>query len=264
MKPSGRYALKLSRPLSGETHITNQPINGVYKYSYNLAILRFQSQQRQPDAMNSSAKAFTETRDITMDGHNAIQDELQHYLHAGQNAFVSKTFSSARNITVTANSLRERSKTSREDVDVIMEPQESSRSSTKDLLQRSNRCEQINVKGCTKEYNYFQDQDSVDPATTPIHDDFTREFHHFKEFHGTEEAAEAEHEYGRSGLNFKRDFYPPIETIRRAARVLGVCLPSKELYLSLNHREIPRNSVCEGEDSCLKHGTLLKILNKRF
>ena len=75
----------------------------------------------------------------------------------------------------------------------------------------------------------------------------------FEEFHGTEEAEEDKHEYGRSGHLVKRGFYPPIETIRRAARVLGVCLPSKELYSSLNCGEI-RNGVCEGEGSCSKHG----------
>ena len=140
---------KLSRPFSGETHrgITNQPTNGVYRYSYNLGIPRFRSQWKQPDETNSSAKAYTETQDI-MDGRNAIQNELEHHLHVGQNVFASTTFSSAMNTTVKVNSLKE-TRTSREDI--IMETQESSRSSAKEPLQSTNPCQQINVKGCPKE-----------------------------------------------------------------------------------------------------------------
>lgn len=52
---------------------------------------------------------------------------------------------------------------------------------------------------------------------------------------------------------------PPIEKFRRAARVLGVCLPPKELYCLQR-----RNGACEETEWSLEHRTLLRILNKRF
>jgi len=52
---------------------------------------------------------------------------------------------------------------------------------------------------------------------------------------------------------------PPIEKFRRAARVLGVCLPSKELYCLQR-----RSGACEEAEWPLEHTTLLRILNKRF
>ena len=51
----------------------------------------------------------------------------------------------------------------------------------------------------------------------------------------------------------------------RAARVLGLCLPSKELYSNVQRR---LRGVCEGHssDNCLQtRGTEpLRVLNKRF
>jgi len=52
---------------------------------------------------------------------------------------------------------------------------------------------------------------------------------------------------------------PPIEKFRRAARVLGVCLPPKELYCLER-----RSGSCEEAKWPLEHKTLLRILNKRF
>ena len=52
---------------------------------------------------------------------------------------------------------------------------------------------------------------------------------------------------------------PPIEKFRRAARVLGVCLPPKELYCLQR-----RNGAGVENDWSLEHRTLLRILNKRF
>ena len=52
---------------------------------------------------------------------------------------------------------------------------------------------------------------------------------------------------------------PPIEKFRRAARVLGVCLPPKELYCLQR-----RNGACVENEWSLEHGTLLRILNKKF
>ena len=52
---------------------------------------------------------------------------------------------------------------------------------------------------------------------------------------------------------------PPIEKFRRAARVLGVCLPPKELYCLQR-----RNGACVENEWSLEHRTLLRILNKRF
>ena len=52
---------------------------------------------------------------------------------------------------------------------------------------------------------------------------------------------------------------PPIEKFRRAARVLGVCLPPKELYCLQR-----RNGAGVENEWSLEHRTLLRILNKRF
>lgn len=57
--------------------------------------------------------------------------------------------------------------------------------------------------------------------------------------------------------DFNAQILPAIEKFRRAARVLGVCLPPKELYCLQR-----RNGICEGNS--LEHRTLLRILNKRF
>ena len=60
---------------------------------------------------------------------------------------------------------------------------------------------------------------------------------------------------------FNAEFLPPTENFGRAARVLGVCLPPKELHPCLQRQK----GVCEDNESCsLEHRTLLRILNKRF
>ena len=62
----------------------------------------------------------------------------------------------------------------------------------------------------------------------------------------------------------KCDILPSFEKFFRAARVLGVCLPSKELYSNVQRR---LSGVCEGHssDNCLQtQSNLLRVLNKRF
>lgn len=56
------------------------------------------------------------------------------------------------------------------------------------------------------------------------------------------------------------EFSPSIDKFCRAARVLGVCLPAKELYSYLQMQK----GVCDNDEFSLKHKTLLRILNKRF
>lgn len=56
------------------------------------------------------------------------------------------------------------------------------------------------------------------------------------------------------------EFSPSIGKFCRAARVLGVCLPAKELYSYLQMQK----GVCDNDEFSLKHKTLLRILNKRF
>ena len=56
------------------------------------------------------------------------------------------------------------------------------------------------------------------------------------------------------------EFSPSIDKFCRAARVLGVCLPAKELYSCFQMQK----GVCDNDEFSLKHKTLLRILNKRF
>lgn len=62
---------------------------------------------------------------------------------------------------------------------------------------------------------------------------------------------------GEEETDFNAQILPAIEKFRRAARVLGVCLPPQELYCLQR-----RNGICEGNS--IEHKTLLRILNKRF
>ena len=71
----------------------------------------------------------------------------------------------------------------------------------------------------------------------------------------TEEECMTKDHGQEEGVNCR--ILPPVEKFRRAALVLGVCLPPKELYCLQR-----RNGVCEGNS--LDHRTLLRILNKRF
>ena len=69
---------------------------------------------------------------------------------------------------------------------------------------------------------------------------------------------------GDNACGDKCDILPSFEKFFRAARVLGVCLPSKELYSNVQRR---LSGVCEGHssDNCLQtQSNLLRVLNKRF
>ena len=67
-------------------------------------------------------------------------------------------------------------------------------------------------------------------------------------------------QYSRKDVETSGEFSPSIDKFCRAARVLGVCLPAKEMYSYLQMQK----GVCDNDEFSLKHKTLLRIRNKRF
>ena len=245
---SGRHLRSLSQDLSRKIQLANEPQKSVYKYSYNLGILELRT-QRKENAANLSTKRSTDTQDTVCE-HNAFREKLKicRHNHAGER----NAASTVMNVALTGPSLLKGTEKSRHNI--AQKTQESV--SKSEMLHSQNRCQKIYVKVYSEGNDNFEESVEASSAKHNASSSDNPEF-------CTPEVYAGEQEDEKSGNTIKNDFHPPVEKILRAARVLGVSLPSKELYSNLNCRG-RRNGVCEGNDSCLQHGTLLKILNKRF
>lgn len=245
---SERYLRNPSQDLSREIQLANEPQKSVYKYSYNLGILELRT-QRKENAVNLSTKRSTDTQDCVCE-LNAFREKLKicRHNHAGERNAVSTVM----NVALTGPSSLKGTEKSR--LNIAQKTQESV--SKSEILCSQNRCQKIYVKVCSEGNDNFEE--SVEASSAKHNASSTDNLEVC-----TPEVYAGEQEDDKNGNTVKNDFHPPVENILRAARVLGVCLPSKELYSNLNCRG-RRNGVCEGNDSCLQHGALLKILNKRF
>ena len=241
MNSSDSY-LQRGQDLPREIHVTNQPCGGVYRYSYNLGILEL------PTRRNQNATSYSTTRTAESQGRfvhkcNASVEKLRicRHNHEGQNT----------SVPTETNSLQETEIEKQYNHRKTQEP-----ISANETSYYHNRCQKIYVHVCPGENNKGILQESVEISTT-MNDKFsiTEELDQSQKCFGTEE-----HRDEKSG-NESCDFHPPIEKFHRAARVLGVCWPSKELFSICRER---RNGICEANDSCSQHSTLLRILNKRF
>ena len=248
---SERFLRNPSQELSREIQLANHPQKSVYKYSYNLGILELCT-QRKENAANLSTKRSMGTQDTVCE-HNTVQEKLKicRHNHTGEGNAVSTVM----DVALTEPSSLKTTLKSRQNI--VQETQESVVSEN-EMLYSQKRCQKIYVKDCSLEGN-DNFEESVE-ASSAKHNTSSTDLKHNESFTADVYAREQEDE--KSG-NIKTDFHPPVENILRAARVLGVCLPSKELHSNLNCRG-RRNGVCETNDSCSQHGALLKILNKRF
>ena len=245
MKPSRNYLSKRNQDLSREMQATTRPNAEVYRYSYNLGTLEFRA-GRKENAGSFSTKRCGKSQCKYVQEYNPFEQmRICRHNYAGQSTSVSTLMDFAPETKV----LKE-SEISRHDNTA----EKQKPFSTNKTLNAYNRCQKINVNVCQRGNNDFHTE-LVEASGMVSGTVCKTEFEH----QGFREAEE--HRGERYGNNC--DFYPPIEKFRRAARVLGVCLPSKELNLSCGER---RNGLCEGHsyDNYLEHATLLRILNKRF
>ena len=229
-----------------EIRVTPRLNSDVYRYSYNLGILELRTRWKQNAAASISKRQSVETQSGCIPSEYKAFEKLRicRHNHAGQNTTVSTGTNVAPK---TLNLLKE---TETHTQDNSRKKQELL--STTDTINAHKRFQKMYV---TVRSDDNDSQESVETRTVIHNTVCNTKFDYTQECSGKEE-----HIDGQSG-NFERDFYPPIEKFCRAARVLGVCLPSKELH-SIRRRR--RDGICEGNDNCLEHSTLLRILNKRF
>lgn len=250
MKPSAvGYLLKWSQccPQTREI-IPSQPNESVYRYSYNLGILDLLLQRKRDKEGNSITGKATKTRqDLTGElNAYAVSEKRKNFYHIVRNMDVSSMSNSASKET----EIEEREMATLE------------LASRAKILLIENHSNKIHGRGCSTGNDNFKEQEPVqlsnapNPRNIPLKNDEKSCDSEGKESDGND----------KNGNNVKCDHFGHIEKICRVARLLGVSLPSKELYSNLNSRERSTNDISADPSNVksLEQVALLKILNKRF
>lgn len=211
--------------------------NHVYRYSYNLGLLDFRAQRKE------NAIIFPGRRPVKIQrSPQEYNSTLAGKLNNGRKLHQSVAIPTVIEVAPAESYLTK--ETERNGQEIGSKIQEAF--STKEIRIAQKGRQKIYVNVCQKEANDFKEPLETDttPTTSPASstkvDCLTKD-------HGEDR-------------EFNAQCLPAIEKFRRAARVLGVCLPPRELYCLQR-----RNGVCEGNSDCsLEQRTLLRILNKRF
>lgn len=224
MKPSSNSLLPKQsvQDISSLMHISTLD-DHVYRYSYNLAILDLRAQRKRDDMIYAGRRPVKNQRSAYK--CRGLVDRME----SGQ---IQKIAFST--IKMDATPLQN---CSPKEIEINCNGQENN-CKVQELLSTKKIC----VNEC---------EDKTKDAEESLETDTTRA----SPVLFTEEKCITKN-YGEEE-DFNCRILPPIEKFRRAARVLGVCLPPKELYCLQR-----RNGVCDGNS--LDHRTLLRILNKRF
>lgn len=223
MKPSANSLLpeQSGKEITRLMHIST-PDDRVYRYSYNLGVLEFRTQRRE-NAMIFAARSPVK-----------IQRRAQEY-----NALARLENESVHEVAFpTVIDVAPAKNCSPQEIEMRVNGQEN----VYKVQQVLSAKETVNV--CQGKMNDAKESLETNAARTgPVV--------------SSEECVTKDNEQDKAFNNAQS--LPPIEKFRRAARVLGVCLPPKELYCLQR-----RNGACEENEWTLEHRTLLRILNKRF
>lgn len=223
MKPSSNSLLpkQCAQDISALMHISTLD-NRVYRYSYNLGILDIRAQRKENGMIFAGKRPVKIQRSAhEFSALDRLEREHVHTIDVPTKTDVSPSKNcSPKEIEISVNG--------KENVCKVQE-----------VLSTKKIC--VNV--CQEQTNHpnesleTTDTTRTSPVPSTEEECITKDYEEEKDFNA--------------------QMLPAIEKFRRAARVLGVCLPPKELYCLQR-----RNGVCEGNS--LDHRTLLRILNKRF
>ena len=223
MKPSAKrfQPEQKGQEVTGLMHIST-PDDRVYRYSYNLGILEFRTQRRE-NAMIVAARSAVK-----------IQRRVQKY-----NDLATLQDESPRDFAFpTVIDVAPATNCSLQEIELRVNEQEN----VYKVQQVLSGEETVNTcQGKTNESKESLETNAARKGSV---------------LSLTEYVANNSEEDSEFNAQFN---LPPIEKFRRAARVLGVCLPPKELYCLQR-----RNGACVENEWSLEHRTLLRILNKRF
>ena len=195
------------------------PDDRVYRYSYNLGILEFRTQRRE-NAMILATRGSSPVKIQRRAHKNNDLARLEN----------DSAFPTVIDVAPAKNC-------SLQEIEMLVNEQEH----VYKIQQVLSAKETVNV--CQKKTNEAQESLETNTARAgPIL--------------SSEECVTKNNE---EDMAFNAQCLAPIEKFRRAARVLGVCLPPKELYCLQR-----RNGACDESEWSIEHRTLLRILNKRF
>ena len=223
MKPSAKRTQpeQNGQEVTGLMHIST-PDDRIYRYSYNLGILEFRTQQRE------NAMIVAERSPVKIQSRDQRYNDLA---RLGNDSEHGIAFPTVIDVAPAKNC-------SRQEIETCVNEQENV-SKVQQVLSAE---ETVNVcRGKTHESKESLETNAARKGPVLSSEECVTK-------NGEEDKA----------FNSQRNL-PPIEKFRRAARVLGVCLPPKELYCLQR-----RNGACEENEWTLQHRTLLRILNKRF
>lgn len=246
MTASRGYYLRTIQYLTQEAQASERLRSNVYRYSYNLGIQEFRAPWKR-NKTSYSIKPCAESKSENVSESvkkSLIEMRICRHDFAGNIILASKF----RNLgSAETNTLSEAEKqtqwSTKEEI-----------SSRKESLGSHNFYQEIYVNGARSQKHYSALHTEQVEAKTLLEENVSvAEMDNIPKFYDRDNAC-----------GDKCDILPSFEKFFRAARVLGVCLPSKELYSNVQRR---LSGVCEGHssDNCLQtQSNLLRVLNKRF
>ena len=246
MTASRSYYLRTIQYLTQEAQASERLRSNVYRYSYNLGIQEFRAPWKR-NKTSYSIKPCAESKSENVSESvkkSLIEMRICRHDFAGNIILASKF----RNLgSAETNTLSEAEKqtqwSTKEEI-----------SSRKESLGSHNFYQEIYVNGARSQKHYSALHTEQVEAKTLLEENVSvAEMDNIPKFYDRDNAC-----------GDKCDILPSFEKFFRAARVLGVCLPSKELYSNVQRR---LSGVCEGHssDNCLQtQSNFLRVLNKRF
>ena len=242
MTASRSYYLRTIQYLTQEAQ--ERLCSNVYRYSYNLGIQEFRAPWKR-NKTSYSIKPCAESKSENVRESvkkSLIEMRICRHDFAGNiiSASIFRSLDSAE-----TNTLSETEKQTQ---------WSSTKEERKEPLSSHNFYQEIYVNGACSQKDYSALHTEQVEAKTSLQEYVSvAEVNNIPKFYDRDNAC-----------GDKCDILPSFEKFFRAARVLGVCLPSKELYSNVQRR---LSGVCEGHssDNCLQtQSNLLRVLNKRF
>ena len=244
MTASRGYYLRTIQYLTQEAQASERLRSNVYRYSYNLGIQEFRAPWKR-NKTSYSIKPCAESKSENVRESvkkSLIEMRICRHDFAGNiiSASIFRSLDSAE-----TNTLSETEKQTQ---------WSSTKEERKEPLSSHNFYQEIYVNGACSQKDYSALHTEQVEAKTSLQEYVSvAEVNNIPKFYDRDNAC-----------GDKCDILPSFEKFFRAARVLGVCLPSKELYSNVQRR---LSGVCEGHssDNCLQtQSNLLRVLNKRF
>ena len=244
MTASRSYYLRTIQYLTQEAQVSERLCSSVYRYSYKLGIQEFRAPWKR-NKTSYSIKPCAESKSENVRESvkkSLIEMRICRHDFAGNiiSASIFRSLDSAE-----TNTLSETEKQTQ---------WSSTKEERKEPLSSHNFYQEIYVNGACSQKDYSALHTEQVEAKTSLQEYVSvAEVNNIPKFYDRDNAC-----------GDKCDILPSFEKFFRAARVLGVCLPSKELYSNVQRR---LSGVCEGHssDNCLQtQSNLLRVLNKRF